>query len=250
MQNLGARVYGLAAIMMGIVGLVWGEFTMEWLVPAKMPGRLALAYAVGALLIAGGVLINWRRMTSWGAGLLTALCAIGLLFGLRAALMHYRIFDYWDPVSEFLALTATGLVATAMSAKMEPRLSSQIQSAGRIVFGVCLFVFAAAHFYWLSNTASLVPKWLPPNQMFWAYATAFAAIAAGLAFISGVMALLAARLLTLMYIIFGILVHTPLVIASPSDHFKVEELMFNLMLVCAAWIVVDSLAARRRNPAS
>lgn len=248
--NLGARVYGLAAIMLGIAGLIWGEFTLEWLVPAKMPGRLALAYAVSALLIAGGVLINWRRLEAWGAGLLTALCTLGLLFGLRGVALHPLVFDYYDPCSEYLALVTAGSIAWAMSAKMDAQLSSRIQLVSRVVFGLCLFVFAAAHFHWLANTESLVPKWLPPSQAFWAYATAFAAIAAGLALISGIWALLAARLLVLMWVIFGILVHTLQVLGDPTNHFKVEEFMLNLMLVGAAWIIADSLAAREGRSAS
>jgi uncharacterized membrane protein YphA (DoxX/SURF4 family) len=102
--------------------------------------------------------------------------------------------------------------------------------------------FGAAHFVYPEFTWPLVPKWLPPSQIFWAYATGVAHIAGGLGILSGVMALLAARLLTLMYVIFGILVHAPLLWSAPTNHRHWIENVLNLALVGVAWIVADSLA--------
>jgi uncharacterized membrane protein len=248
MNSLGARVYGLAAMIMGIAGLAWGDFAAGWIpVPATLPGRMALAYVVGALLVAGGLLINTRR-ADWGAALLTALFAFGLVVAdLTRLATHLLQFDYWESSAEQLALAACGLVAYAANAKITPQLSSRLELAGRIAFGGCLLVFGAAHFVYADYTAALVPKWLPPGQMFWTYLTGVAHIAAGLAILSDLLALLAARLLTLMYVIFGLLVHARLLMANPSNHGNWIENAINLALVGAAWIVADSLAARR-NP--
>jgi uncharacterized membrane protein len=247
MNRLGARVYGLAAMIMGIAGLVWGDFAAGWIpLPATLPGRTALAYVVGALLLAGGLLINVRP--AWGAGLLTVLFALGLvLLDLTRLVTHLLQFDYWESSAEQLALASCGLVAYAASAQISPELSSRLEQTGRILFGGCLLIFGAAHFVYADYTAALVPKWLPPGQMFWTYLTGGAHIAAGLAILSGVLALLAARLLTLMYVIFGVLVHARLLLANPSSHGNWIENAVNLALVGAAWIVADSLAARN-NP--
>jgi len=244
MSNLGARVYGLAAIMMGVAGLLWREFAVDWMpVPGTLPGRVALAYVVGALLIAGGILINLRRTQAWGAGVLTAVFAAGLvLLDLTRLASHPMTFDYWDGVSEQLAVTMGGLIALAMA---RPRATAGTEPIAREVFGLCLLVFGAAHFVYLDFTASLVPKWLPPGPMFWAVATGIAQIAAGLAILSGVMSLLAARLLMAMYAIFGLLVHAPAVWSAPSKHFAWTEFMVNLALAATAWIVAESLAAGR-----
>jgi hypothetical protein len=248
MQNLGARVYGLAAIVMGVAGIVWGGFAVDWMpVPAKLPGRLALAYAVGALLIAGGALINWRRFSYWGAALLTAIFAIGLvLLDVARIPAHWQVFGSWDSSAEQLAVTVGGLVAFAASAPIGRPLASMLTRAGRLIFGVCLLSFGAAHFVYMGDTWPLVPVWLPPSQVFWAYLTGIAAIAAGLALLSGVLALLAMQLLTAMYVIFGILVHARLLIAHPASHGVLIENALNLALVGVAWIMADSLAARRR----
>ena len=39
--------------------------------------------------------------------------------------------------------------------------------------GACVAVFGVAHFLAVKETAGMVPKWIPPGQMFWARATGF-----------------------------------------------------------------------------
>jgi uncharacterized membrane protein len=244
MKNLGARVYGLAAIIMGIAGLIWGDFATDWIpVPAAMPGRMALAYVTSALLLAGGVLINLPRKTAWGAGLLTAVFAAGfVLLDLTALARHITDFGYWDSAAEQLAVTMGGLIAFAASANIAPDLATRLIFIGRIVFGVCLFSFGAAHFVYPVLSATFVPKYIPPNQLFWVYVTGAAHVAAGLALLSNVLALLAARLLTVMFVIFGVLVHAPMLWNAPANHRDWVENALNLALVGVAWIVADLLA--------
>jgi uncharacterized membrane protein YphA (DoxX/SURF4 family) len=97
----------------------------------------------------------------------------------------------------------------------------------------------------MNLTAPLVPKWLPPTQEFWAYATGVGHIAAGVAILTGVRARLAAILLTAMYASFTVLVHVPMLLADPS-HWNWSENALNLALIGAAWVVADSLARPRR----
>jgi hypothetical protein len=59
--------------------------------------------------------------------------------------------------------------------------------------------------------------------------------------------LLGTRLLVVMYILFGILVHAPRVMAAPGEHGNWQEFIVNLALVGVAWIVADSLSARQRG---
>ncbi len=110
-----------------------------------------------------------------------------------------------------------------------------------LAFGLCVLVFGISHLAYAKFTASLVPAWLPPSQLFWAYVTGLAQVAAGLALLSGVQARLAAILLTVMYATFGVLVHIPLVIADPSSHNNWAENAINLILTGAAWCLADSL---------
>ena len=236
MNNLGARVYGLGAIAMGIAGLLWADFALGGLAPPDtLPGRALLAYIVAGLLLAGGLLIQFRR--NWGAILLTVFFALDfVLLDLMPLLRHVTDFGYWESGVEPLALAAAGLIAFA-----PPRVAR----IAMVVFGGCLIVFGAAHFVYATFSATFVPKYMPPSQIVWVYVTGVAAIAAGLAIISGVQALLGARLLTLMYVLFQFMVHVPFVLAPHANHGNWVEFVVNLALTGAAWIVADALAARQ-----
>jgi len=118
---------------------------------------------------------------------------------------------------------------------------------GQFAFGVCALLFGGAHFFYMNLTVPLVPKWLPPSQEFWAYATGFAHIAAGIAILTGVQARLAAVLLTIMYASFTPLVHLPMLLADPSSHWIWSENALNLTLVGAAWVVADSLQGSTKH---
>jgi uncharacterized membrane protein YphA (DoxX/SURF4 family) len=112
----------------------------------------------------------------------------------------------------------------------------------QLAFGACLITFGLAHFFYLDFTASLVPRWIPPGQLFWAAATGVAHIAAGVAILTRVRAYPAAVLLTFMFALFGLLVHAPLLFVDPRSHLNWVMNAMNLALTGAAWVVADSLA--------
>ena len=60
-----------------------------------------------------------------------------------------------------------------------------------ILFGLCNISFAIEQVEYLARTVSLVPKWIPPNGMFWAIATTVAFGLAGVALVVGYKSLLA-----------------------------------------------------------
>ena len=245
-MKFGIRVYALAAIWLGLVGLAWDDFALVWQpVPAGIPGRMILAYAVGALLALGGAALLWQRTVTLGAATLTMLYALGvLLLHVPKVIAHPFSFSPYSGVAEQLALVAGGLIALASTAKIDAAFAARLALAGRLAFGVCAVWFGLVHFHYPVDTASYIPKWIPPNQLFWAYATGAAHIAAGLAILSGVLSRLAAYLLTAMFLVFQALIHAPLLMATPTSHFSWVMNGMNLALVGAAWIVADSLGDR------
>ena len=78
-MRIGTNVYGLAALALGLIGLVWGDFALVWQpVPANIPDRTALAYAVAAILVVAGMAVNQRQLAAYGAATLTILYGLGV----------------------------------------------------------------------------------------------------------------------------------------------------------------------------
>jgi hypothetical protein len=79
--------------------------------------------------------------------------------------------------------------------------------------------------------------------MFWAYATTLGFFAAAVAILTGIMAPLAARLLTAEIVIFELLVWIPNLYAGPSNHLNWSGNAICIALAGASWVVSDSISA-------
>jgi len=243
----GWRVYGLGVMAIGITCLVFGEFDPGQPMPEHFPARTALAYAAGAFMVVAAATIEWRRTAAWGAAALTVYYTlfVVILMNGRVWLTDYAVYVTYEDIAMQLAIAAGGLVVYATSAEIDGALAGRLTRAGQLTFGVCALVFGGAHFVYMQNTASMVPKWLPPTQEFWGYATGVGFVAAGVAILSGVQARLAAILMTVMLACFGLLANGPILLADHASHWNWTESAVNLAVVGAAWVLTDSLARPR-----
>jgi hypothetical protein len=98
---------------------------------------------------------------------------------------------------------------------------------------------------YLNAAANLVPKWLPPSQMFWAVTTTVLFALAAVALLANRIALLATRLLTMMLVIFGLVVWVPLLLLDPHNHTNWNETTETFAIAGAAWILADLLGEYR-----
>jgi hypothetical protein len=92
-----------------------------------------------------------------------------------------------------------------------------------------------------------IPGWLPPTKMFWAYATTMGFFGATVAILTGIIAPLAARLLTAEIVIFELLVWIPNLSAGPNNHFNWAGNAICIALAGASWVVSDSLSAAAKT---
>ena len=212
----GWRVYGLGVMALAMVCLAWGGFDPGQPVPKDFPDRTALAYAAAAFMLVAGAAVEWRRTAAWGAAALTVYYAlfVVILMNGRLLLTDYAVFVTYENIAMQLAIAAGGLIVYATTAKIDPILYERLTRVGQLAFGVCSLVFGAAHFVYMNFTAPLVPKWLPPTQAFWGYATGVCFVAAGIAILTGVQARLAAILVTAMLASFALLVHAPILLGG------------------------------------
>ena len=246
--TFGWRVWGLGVMALAMVCLAWGDFDPGQPVPKTFPDRTVLAYVVAVFMLVAGAAIEWRRTTAWAAAALTAyyaLVVVMLMHG-RVVLRNSAEFGAYSGAAEQLAIGAGGLIVYARSADIDAALAARLTRVGQVAFGICALLFGGAHFFYLDLTIPMVPKWLPPSQTFWAYATGIGHIAAGIAILTGVRARLAAIALTAMYASFTVLVHGPMLLADPSSHTNWSENAINIALIGAAWVVADSLTRRKR----
>ena len=245
LPNLGSHVYGLAAIGLGLIGLVWGDLpTVWWPIQTlgTVPHREAVASTVAVLLLLGGAVIQWRRTARAGLVALTILYFIAASLWLPRVVGFPRIFGTWLGFAEQFALVVAGIVAYAFLSPHDTVWAVRTSQIGRFLFGICVVVFGLAHFFALPETSKMVPNWLPPGQKFWAIATGVAFLLAAGAMLSGIRAVLASRLLTAMLITFGALVWAPSLFAHPGVHMVWAGNAINLALVGAAWTVADSIS--------
>jgi uncharacterized membrane protein len=247
---VGRYVLGLGLAFMGALSLVWADFVTGQSAPTG-PYHAVMAELAGAFMVLGGAGLAWRRTAS------AAALAVAGYFGLVVAvvmngadtLAHRTVYGVYEIAAEQFAIASAALLVFVEAARVEAGLATRLKRSAQVVFGLCALVFGGAHFAYMNLTVPLVPKWLPPSQVFWAYATGVSHVAAGLAIASGIRARLAAILLTVMYAAFQPLVHLPMLLASPASHFEWGENAINLALVGAAWVVADSFRDREIPPA-
>ena len=257
-MKAGAYVFGIASIAAGILDLVWGEFEpahqpiQAW--GDHIPGVRILAYIAAVWLIAGGAAILWRQSSRAGAAALTILYGIFVLFPLPRLYTAPQIFGHRPAVyiGVFVGV-AHQLILVVGAAILYARLSTRgsvspkAALVARWIFGICSIDFGLAHFIAIPIVAPMVPKWLPFGGAFWSVLTGIAFLLAGLAILSGIRDVLAARLLALMLLVFSLLVLTPSIFASPHNHVAWGANAYNLTAVGAAWIFADWLATRHQQ---
>ncbi len=241
-SNLGRHVFGVAALAFGVITLAWHDYN-GWHQPRY------LVYAAAAALILGGAAIQFRRTAKTGAAVLGAVYLIFTLQCVPGIFAGPRIYNSWGNFFEqFSLLTGAAIVYARLSSAWSRETLNRI---GRVLLGICAASFALEQAIYLGPTAKLVPKWIPPSQMFWAVATTVLFALAAVALLTNRMALLAARLLTMMVVSFGLLVWVPLVISDPRSHTNWSETAETFAIAGAAWILADLLGeyALRPSPA-
>jgi uncharacterized membrane protein len=242
--GFGSRIYGLGLMAMGLACLAFREFDPGQPVPDNFPYRTILAYVAGAFIVVAAAAVEWRRTAAWGAAALAlyyGVVVVILLDG-RQLLAQYAGYGIYESLSMQLALTLGGLLVYVSVANIDATLSARLTRLCQLAFGICALIWGRAHFVYMNFTAPLVPKWLPPSQVFWGYVTGVCFIAAGLAILTGIKARLAAILLTVMIACFGLLVNDRILLTGVlSSHWNWSESSINLALIGVAWLVADSL---------
>jgi len=231
-SNFGRNVFGLATLATGLVTLAWHDYN-QW----HHLRDVILAAAVAQVF--GGAAIQFRQTRKTGAVVLGAAYLVFAVLCLPQIVAAPQIYNSWGNFFEqFSLVTGAAILYASLSPAWVAKTRNRI---GRIFTAVCVASFAIEQAVYLHATADLVPKWLPPNQMFWAVTTTIAFALAAVALLTNRMALLATRLLTAMIVGFGILVWAPLLFLDPHSHTNWSEGAETFAIAGAAWILADLL---------
>jgi hypothetical protein len=236
----GRSLFGASAVLLGVVILTWHDSdTYQHLRKiSSLPfgtiimGFLAIAQIAGGL---GMLVPRTVRLASIVLGIVYAIFSLACIPGMIAAPTAY--VQYGSFFEEFCLVC--GAIAAYAASEPNAARAAALGRVARIGLGLCATSFAVAQKVYLHFTATLVPTWIPPNQLFWAILTTIAFAFAAVAILINFQARLAMRLMALMVALFGVLVWIPILIAHPEAHVNWAEFALTFLIAGAAAMVAD-----------
>ena len=254
-MKIGVWFYGLGTILTGMLDIAWGAFDASHqpiqVLGKNLPGQHILACVAGIWLVAAGLAILWRRSARMGAAasaiVYLIFAALWLLrysagihtYGLRIAVLLGVSFG----LAQQLMLVAPAAIVYASGASSDSLLQKRAAIAARWMLGLPPVLFGLFHLIGLRVFATIVPHWMPFGY-FWAGLTGIAFVLAGIAICSGIIDVLAARLLALMLLLFEGLVEAPPIFIRLHDQATWGAAVYNVTAIGACWIFAEFLASR------
>jgi hypothetical protein len=236
----GRIVFGASAVLFGVIALMW--YDSDTWQALRQIWSLPLGAIIGGCLmtaqIAGGIGIQYPRtvrLASVVLGVVYLLFSLACIPGIIAAPAIYA--PYGSFFEQFSLLC--GAIALCAATEANAARALVFGRMARLGLGACAISFTLSQTLYLHVTAGLVPKWIPPSQIFWAILTTIAFALAAIAILINRQARLAIRLMTLMLTLFGVVVWIPRLIARPEAHLNWSEFALTFLITGAAWMVAD-----------
>jgi uncharacterized membrane protein len=240
-------LFATGMIALGLLGLAYGDFALQWQpVPAWLPWRGAIAYASALIMLAGGIGLLFTRTAAMSIRILFPYLLLWVLLKVPAVVMVPQMEATWLGWGEIAVLLAGGWVLFARLAELREGTSLEfaVGASGiriaRYLFAIALLPIGLSHLVYPTQTAALVPAWLPARTG-WAYLTGAGQMAAGLGVLCSILPRLAATAEATMVTLFTLLVWVPAVAAKPTDRLSWTALLISWAIAAAAWVVAGSI---------
>ena len=118
-QQPGLTLFAVGMIGLGVLALVYGDFAMVWQPVAPwIPGRTALAYASGVLMLLGGVGLLFAATVAWSVRILFPYLFVWMLLKVPALVVAPGMEAVWLGFGELAVLFAGGWVLFARLAEL------------------------------------------------------------------------------------------------------------------------------------
>lgn len=252
----GVSLFALGMIGLGALALTYGDFALVWQPVAPwVPGRTALAYASGVLMLLGGVGLLFRATAAWSMRVLFPYLIAWALLKVPAIPVAPQTEMVWLGFAELAVLLAGGWVLFARLAAL--RRGSWLDFAtgengiliAKYLFAIWIVPIGISHFVYVQATIDLIPAWIP-FRTFWAYLTGAGHIAAGLGVLFSVLPRLAAVAETAMLTVITLLVWVPAILAAPHARLPWTGFWISWAITAAVWVFAQGFAPNHRAPAA
>jgi uncharacterized membrane protein len=249
-QQPALTLFAVGMVCLGILALVYGDFALVWQPVAPwIPGRTALAYGSGLIMLFGGVGLLFRATAKWSVRILFPYLIVWLLLKVPALIVAPQMEAVWLGFGELAVLLAGGWILFAKLAG--PRERSPLRFASgensirlaQILFAISLIPIGLSHLVYVKETAELVPAWLP-YRVGWAYLTGAGQIACGLGVLLSIFPRVAASAEAGMISLFTLLVWGPAILAAPKARLPWTAFFISWAIASAAWVVAQNIAPK------
>jgi uncharacterized membrane protein len=250
-QQPALTLFALGMMGLGVLALVYGDFAMGWQpVAAWVPGRTALAYGSGVLMLVAGAGLLFRATAAWSVRVLFPYLIVWALLKAPALVVAPQIEGVWLGIGELTVLLAGGWTLFAVLGEIPAtsRLAFLASDRGvciaRIVFAVSLLPIGLSHLIYTKETVALVPAWLP-SRIFWAYLTGVGQMACGVGVLIRLWPRLAATAEAVMVSLFTLLIWAPAIAAAPRARLPWTAFFISWAIAAAAWVVAGNISAKK-----
>lgn len=255
-MNLGVYLMSLATVVTGVLDLIWRDFDPSHQpfggIDYYIPDRTVFACIAGVWLIFAGSALPWKATARLGS---FATAAIYCVFGLLSLPHFYTMLHkYGFHLTLIIGVTGQVFLQLMVAAgcllleppdnPVKPSWSENSESIGRWTFGIGGILTGIGHLINTRGLVHMIPRWMPFAPSTWILISGVGFILAGVAILTGIVNLLATRLLALMLFIFEIIL-VPLIFEFPHVHQAWGGTAFNLATAGSVCIFAASLARHK-----
>ncbi|HYK49883.1 MAG TPA: DoxX family protein [Terriglobales bacterium] len=246
-QQPALTLFAIGMMGLGVLALIYGDFAMVWQPVAPwIPGRTALAYASGVIMLLGGIGLLFAPTAAWAARILFPYLIVWLLLKVPALVVAPKMEAVWLGVGEIAVLLTGGWVLFARLAEMQKESFVAGENGvrlARILFAVSLLPIGLSHIVYVKETTALVPAWLP-YRVGWAYLTGVGQMASGLGVLFSILPRMAAYAEAGMISLFTLLVWIPAIAAAPKARLPWTAFFISWAIASAAWVVAQNITSK------
>lgn len=250
-QQPALTLFAIGMIGLGILALNYGDFALVWQPVAPwIPGRTALAYGSGLIMLLGGVGLLFQSTVAWSTRILFPYLIVWLLLKAPALFVAPGMEAVWLGFGEIAVLLTGGWVLFAKLAGLPEGTPLKFATGengirlARILFAVSLIPIGLSHIVYVKQTADFVPAWLP-YRVGWAYLTGAGQIASGVGVLFSVFPRVAAWAEAGMISLFTLLVWGPAILAAPRTRLPWTAFFISWAIASAAWVVAQNIAPKQ-----